>query len=150
MEGNFGLSNRQSHHKTGRTNTLRTKIFSRTIYCAFHILRQHACAFCFLHDGVNPQGTHIYPSTNFLHILFFNRFTSISLTSSTFQRFQLFKLSSHFVLLGVERIEFEERKLTKEEKDEYNRNMSWEEHQELKSLKKELRETDKEVRSRFK
>lgn len=49
-----------------------------------------------------------------------------------------------------ERIEFEERKLTKEEKDEYNRNMSWEEHQELKSLKKELRETDKEVRSRFK
>ena len=49
-----------------------------------------------------------------------------------------------------ERIEFEERKLTKEEKDEYNRNMSWEEHQELKSLKKELREIDKEVRSRFK
>lgn len=49
-----------------------------------------------------------------------------------------------------ERIEFEENKLTKEEKDEYNRNMSWEEHQELKSLKKELRETDKEVRSRFK
>ncbi len=49
-----------------------------------------------------------------------------------------------------ERIEFEESKLTKEEKDEYNRNMSWEEHQELKSLKKELRETDKEVRSRFK
>lgn len=48
-----------------------------------------------------------------------------------------------------ERIEFEESKLTKEEKDEYNRNMSWEEHQELKSLKKELRETDKEVRSRF-
>lgn len=133
MEGNFGLPNKQSHHKTGRTNTLRTKIrpfpalsehlwykytqrrhkinyaavfasiFSRTIYCAFHILRQHACAFCFLHDGVNPQATHIYPSTNFLHILFFNRFSSISLTSSTFQRFQLFKLSSHLVLLGVQR-----------------------------------------------
>lgn len=49
-----------------------------------------------------------------------------------------------------ERIEFEENKLTEEEKNEYNRNMSWEEHQELKSLKKELRETDKEVRSRFK
>lgn len=48
-----------------------------------------------------------------------------------------------------DRLRFENDKLTREEKEEYERNMSWEENQELKELGKKKREVEKEVRSRF-
>lgn len=48
-----------------------------------------------------------------------------------------------------ERLRFENDKLTREEKEEYERNMSWEENQELKELGKKKREVENEVRSRF-
>lgn len=47
------------------------------------------------------------------------------------------------------RLRFENDKLTREEKEEYERNMSWEENQELKKLGKKMREVENEVRSRF-
>lgn len=48
-----------------------------------------------------------------------------------------------------DRLRFENDKLTREEKEEYEKNMSWEENQELKELGKKKREVEKEVRSRF-
>lgn len=48
-----------------------------------------------------------------------------------------------------ERLEFENDKLTQEEKKEYKKNMSWEESQELKELRNKKREVEEKVRSRF-
>lgn len=48
-----------------------------------------------------------------------------------------------------DRLRFENDKLTREEKEEYERNMSWEENQELKELRNKKREIENKVRSRF-